>query len=571
MLSRHKRPWDPEQYTAAAQLRREVEDAFGDNLVSAQRTSRIINAARESGVRDFQRIPKWKGASNLARNMKRNKAKNRFWLDTYVFSCPVWNRKKNGIVKEDVAVWLPAEILEMLWKLGDPNILLSTANMDAHTKAHHRKVAEDLGLSSLWGVALHGDGVPNNYDRTESSMIISISLPGLGGKWARMRIPLAVLPSQKICDETLDAILEVFAWSFRHSAAGTRPAERHDRKAGESPWRASAADRKRAASFEASSTLPFNATLVEVRGDWEFYSKVLHFPYHSELDGICWLCNCRRRDISQVDADAPWRKPENRFDTERFINSQLSRGKGITALFSIPGVTNDIIRVDWLHIVDKGVASDFEGNLLLMILRKLPGTKAQKLQAVWEKINEFGDTLEASGELKDRLKKLTWERIREKSTDAPKLSGCNAATLRGFIKVSDLLAKHFLDDAVPTERAAKAAAAELLKCLECLRDGEAPGKLQTAAQAFAVQYKALRDASADPDWRIKPKMHLFMEMVSFTDQPQKTWTYRDEDFGGLVARQSRMKGSWKVTKSFTQHGLDLFAFKNPEPRIVSLI
>ena len=129
--------------------------------------------------------------------------------------------------------------------------------------------------------------MPNNYDRTESAHVISINLPGVGGKFARMRIPLCVLPSSKIVSETMDAVLEVIAWSLRHLQLGTHPEARHDGAA----WDP-ATDKTRSKQH---GSLAFNASLVEVRGDWDWYSKVFHFPYHSELDGICWRCPCKRK------------------------------------------------------------------------------------------------------------------------------------------------------------------------------------------------------------------------------------------------------------------------------------
>ena len=126
-----------------------------------------------------------------------------------------------------------------------------------------------------------------NFDRTESANVVSINLPGVGGKFARMRIPLCVVPSRKMGANTMDAILDVAAWSLRHLQAGIHPESRHD----QSPWKAS--DKQRAKKHGA---LGFNASLVEVRGDWDFYSKVFHLPYHSELDGICWLCPCKRNE-----------------------------------------------------------------------------------------------------------------------------------------------------------------------------------------------------------------------------------------------------------------------------------
>ena len=63
-------------------------------------------------------------------------------------------------------------------------------------------------------------------------------------------------------------------------------------------------------------------------------------------------------------------------------------------------------------------------------------------------------------------------------------------------------------------------------------------------------------------------MHLFLELCSSRTEPQKFWNCRDEDFGGSVAKQSRMKGMWKKLNAFAAHGLDMYKMKNSAPRIV---
>ena len=168
-------------------------------------------------------------------------------------------------------------------------------------------------------------------------------------------------------------------------------------------------------------------------------------------------------------------------------------------------------------------------------------------------------------------KKLKWEHIQSKTTLPPKLTGCNAATHRSHILVCKLLAENFLDPSVPTESAAIAVATSMWECLQCLSHTKQDSRqLKTSAENFALQYEALRAASPDPLWRVMPKMHLFLELTMQQARPEKIWTYRDEDFGGTLAKQSRMKGSWKQAKSFSQHALHLFAYKNPEPRLMSL-
>ena len=116
----------------------------------------------------------------------------------------------------------------MLWELGSAEALLSEANLDTAGKDHMKWMREQLGVESLLGWGLHGDGIPCNYDRTESVVMISLNLPGLSGRNGRMRIPLVMLPDYAVGDNTFDDIMEVLAWSMRHMLDGIRPSCRHD-------------------------------------------------------------------------------------------------------------------------------------------------------------------------------------------------------------------------------------------------------------------------------------------------------------------------------------------------------
>ena len=80
---------------------------------------------------------------------------------------------------------------------------------------------QQLGGGDFVPVALWGDGVPCNFDRTESLGAFTLSLPGLQGPLRLLRIPLACLTKKFVIEEeTSDDILEVVAWSFRISSVG---------------------------------------------------------------------------------------------------------------------------------------------------------------------------------------------------------------------------------------------------------------------------------------------------------------------------------------------------------------
>lgn len=247
----------------------------------------------------------------------------------------------------------------------------------------------------------------------------------------------------------------------------------------------------------------------------------------------------------------------------------LEKGAKISPLFSIHGVENKIFRVDWPHSVDQGVGADFLGNLFEMLLRKLPGTKAQRSDALWAEIVAYYDLYS----VQDRLKEFSYANIRTKTANQPpKLRGCNAASTRALILFGHQAAERHLAGNVPVEAAAKAAAYHLHMCYHSLSESSVFRQevLENSSKAFALQYAALRDCSQDPAWRVKPKMHLFLELCSQNCRPNMFWTYRDEDFGGSVAHQNKMRGCWKRTDAFMKHALNMFAMKNPEPRMVSL-
>ena len=290
MLSKHSLPYDAQRLTAEHRLRADIEDLASANLISANRCQRLLQQAAEAGLSELRSRKPTPSSKNAATAFKRRKLTKSFWPDVYVFKAPVWDRKQQATVTEDLAMWLPLDLLEMIWDLGLPEIILQTDHMDAQTKEHLDALKTELGLPDLLGFGLHGDGVPNNYDRTESCHVLSINLPGVGGQFARLRIPICVLPSSKISDATMDAILEVVAWSLRHLQGGFHPVCRHDGTAWDQKTDKSRSQRH--------GPLGFHASLVEVRGDWDFYSKVFHFPYHSELEGVCWMCSCKRCQVT---------------------------------------------------------------------------------------------------------------------------------------------------------------------------------------------------------------------------------------------------------------------------------
>lgn len=295
----------------------------------------------------------------------------------------------------------------------------------------------------------------------------------------------------------------------------------------------------------------------------------LHFEFQFNVsEGIVPSDhNKKKHQVHEARSDCSWRK--TRFTTADFLLEMIQRGKKLCPLFSVFGVENTIFRVDWLHSVDHGIGADLIGNVFEMVLGKLDGsTKEARCDQLNAEMVHYYEV----NKVQDRLRGFTYNNIRPKMKDPPKLRGCNAATTRCLIPFASELANKYMDDAVPKEAAAKLAAHHLLMVYQSL-SGDALYRhevMEGSSIAFAQQYGALRDASIDPLWRVKPKLHLFLEMCSHPCRPNLFWTYRDEDFGGSLGHQSKMKGCWARTLAFSRHALDLFSIKNPEPRLTCL-
>jgi hypothetical protein len=289
MFSRNAQPCSSTSALPDDTLRRDIEDLYAENLISAQRTAKLLRKAFEANVNVPKQIRKSKG-KNQARAQARHSLKRTKWPDLYEFECRVRNRKTELEERTTLCMLLPNEVLAVLWERGLPEVLLSTTNLDSAGKAHLEHMKEQLHVEEIMGFGIHGDGIPCNYDRTESVVMISINLPGLSGKNGRARIPLIALPDWSVSEHTFDDVMEVIAWSLRHLLLSERPCCRHDGTAfGQS-------DARRAKpAYKAA--LPIRACLVQVRGDWDWMGKCFHFPFHGVKEGCCWLCACKRSEV----------------------------------------------------------------------------------------------------------------------------------------------------------------------------------------------------------------------------------------------------------------------------------
>lgn len=268
----------------------DATDLYADNLVSAQRITRLITKATKAGVKGISKKVQKTVGRNQARAIRRHKLKNNKWPEYYWFDCRVKDRRTEHEYSTRIPMLLPLDVLEMIWDLGAKDVLLSSDHLDTDGKKHMAWMKEHLQVEELIAWGMHGDGIPCNYDRTESVVMISLNLPGLSGRNGRMRIPLVILPDHAMNGNTFDDIMTVIAWSMRHLVAGSRPCCRHDGSA----WANSDAKRQK----KNNDPLPFRACMAQARADWDWMGKCFHLPFHNVKEGCCWLCRCRRDQVS---------------------------------------------------------------------------------------------------------------------------------------------------------------------------------------------------------------------------------------------------------------------------------
>ena len=215
----------------------------------------------------------------------------------------------------------------------------------------------------------------------------------------------------------------------------------------------------------------------------------------------------------------------------------------LNPLLEAPFVKHRIFRMDWLHAADQGITADFIGNLFYVLVDKFPGdTIEDQYSAIFNEMdkyyNEFG--------VDDRMDCMTPGSIRANGSSGMKLR-TSAAKCRKLVPFAYKLALETCDLSDPVEQALCTAADHLNQVYGGLtRDCLAADKMmKDESIKFAVQYVALHDHFKELDdrqFRIKPKMHFFLHLCSDGGCPSRAWCYRDEDFGGSVAKAAHRRG-----------------------------
>ena len=280
------------------------------------------------------------------------------------------------------------------------------------------------------------------------------------------------------------------------------------------------------------------------------------FPQHNELRGCCW--KCLASGIAGSDylykhtgLDALWRK--HRLSPAQFLANLATAGLACSALLSIPGFSLEFVLLDWLHVVDLGVAADLLGNLFYEVthfdcpLWPRANSKHYRLDKLWEHLQAWYKVSRPVS----RLDNLTFEMFH--ASKKPKLKA-KGAECRYLIPYGAQLACEVASKAGNLHNYTVAALFSKLVSLQRLVSGDLkPFSGQQAAllcRQVCVLYSALHQEMLSknrPDfWDLKPKVHLFQELVEYQaismGNPRDFWCYRDESWCGFWARVSKRRG-----------------------------
>ena len=289
MMGKNQKTYDPNKLDAKERHRANVIDLFSNNLLSGKRCQELIDDAYEAGNPNFRNVSsasarqskKPRSAGHEARDLKQRVLRSSQWPGVYWCEVRVVHKRTKLPTTQWVAIWLPHELIASIGEFSDLDKLLETGNLDPSSRSHLEECQARAG-GELLAVGLWGDGIPVNWDRSESIETIAISLPGLTSH-KNLRIPLVGLSKKQCCNETWLDVFDVIQWSFQHCATGIWPIERHDHK----PW---FKDSDRARGKKVGQPVGLKAVLVEMRGDWEFFARVFGFPRWNTTKGCCWRC-----------------------------------------------------------------------------------------------------------------------------------------------------------------------------------------------------------------------------------------------------------------------------------------
>ena len=290
MLSKSKRPYEPESLDKHTRLRKNIGDLLASNHASGSRLAEVVNDVNRCAPHLLSELSSKPGTrrDKQTQRMKHKFLKKSHWMPDYVTDVRCWDPATNKIKVEKVSMQLIHEVVAVLLKNGLKEKLLDRSNMDPLSLQHLIHCETSAGVDEMLGLGIWGDGAPTQWNRDETIDVISLSLPG-SKDYSGLRIPLVILPHSRTCSETWHDIFAIIKWSLSILAGGRWPTKRHDG----TPWNDTDKSRKTPRKLILS-------VLVESRQDWKFAAEVFGFPTHRSAEGICWRCHCTSQNVTRA-------------------------------------------------------------------------------------------------------------------------------------------------------------------------------------------------------------------------------------------------------------------------------
>jgi hypothetical protein len=219
----------------------------------------------------------------------------------------------------------------------------------------------------------------------------------------------------------------------------------------------------------------------------------------------------------------------------------------------VPFANSRLLKLDWLHVVDLGVAADYIGGLLwyLVTHKRVAGrTIKARISTLHHSLMAYYER-QLPGEKTSRLPKLTRGVVKGKKAKRAKMR-CGAGMLRHMVPWAMELAETFLDRRAGGDE--RAAVESSIHCGMATHSLTLTPLLQTCCCSTPAGSPRKRPPWKTPSpatFKVKPKMHLFLELCMQGGEPAKHWNYRDEDFGGSVAAFGRRRGQRRSMRAFS--------------------
>ena len=211
-------------------------------------------------------------------------------------------------------------------------------------------------LANLIPFRLFGDDVPVGQSQS-MDVLLWCSCTCLGLPARLSRLPATVMPMNKTCDATFQAIYAVIVWSFECIFKGCWPDKDHN----DQPWPPTSwrANRGR---FHTPLADQWRGVLFESSGDWKWLASAFQLPQKWNMSSMCHKCDATLADYADLHKNHQARNTDNYLDHFRSHN-RPTPALATARMFDIC----DFILLGWMHCTALGISQVAVANCLVCL------------------------------------------------------------------------------------------------------------------------------------------------------------------------------------------------------------